>query len=94
MADADREKFFAALDESLDDGTFIKLTLAKYRGIEEGLKNVYVRPVELKGGRRLSFLHRYQTRDAVKNHTYEEGARLVRELPAEIPPLMAELSGD
>jgi len=67
----DRDKFFAALDESLDSGTFIKLTLAKYRGAEAGLKNVYVRPVELKGGRRLSFLQRYKTRDEVKNHAYD-----------------------
>jgi hypothetical protein len=80
MADADREQFFAALDESLADGRFVKLTLSKYRGREAGLKNVYVRPVTLKGGGRLSFLYRYQTRDAVKNHTREEGARLVREL--------------
>jgi SAM-dependent methyltransferase len=80
MSAHDREQFFAALDESLDGGTFVKLTLARYRGAEAGLKNVYVRPVELKGGRRLSFLHRYRTRDAVKNHTYEEGARLLREM--------------
>lgn len=83
MADSDRERFLAALDESLDSGAFIKLTLAKYRGLEEGLKNVYVRPAELKGGRRLSFLYRYRTRDAVKNHTYEEGSKLVRELIGE-----------
>src|SRR5919205_1439971 len=76
----DREKFFDALDGSLGRGTFVKLTLARYRGEEAGLKNVYVRPVELKGGRRLSFLRRYKTRDAVTNHTYEEGSALVREL--------------
>lgn len=76
----DREKFFAALDESLAGGTFIKLTLAKHRGADAGLKNVYVRPVELKGGRRLSFLYRYWTRDEVGNHTPEEGARLLRGL--------------
>ena len=80
MSVDDREKFYAALDACLNRATFIKLTLAKYRGAEAGLKNVYVRPVELKGGRRLSFLYRHQTRDAVKNHTYEEGAALVREL--------------
>lgn len=74
----DRERFFAALDESLDSGTFIKLTLAKYRGAEAGLKNVYVRPVELKGGRRLSFLYRYRTRDAVNNHTSDEGSKHLR----------------
>ena len=80
MADADREQFFAALDESLAGGTFVKLTLARYRGREAGLKNVYVRAVTLKGGERLSFLYRHQTRDSVKNHTREEGARLVRGL--------------
>ncbi|MBV9926522.1 MAG: SAM-dependent methyltransferase [Acidobacteria bacterium] len=80
MPAGDREKFFDALEESLAGGTFVKLTLSKYRGAEDGLKNVYVRPAELKGGRRLSFLRRYKTRDAVKNHTYEEGARLLREL--------------
>jgi SAM-dependent methyltransferase len=80
MADAEREQFFAALDESLAGGRFVRLTLARYRGDEAGLKNVYVRPVTLKGGGRLSFLYRYQTRDAVKNHTHDEGARLVRGL--------------
>ena len=65
------EQFFAALDESLAGGHFVKLTLARYRGAESGLKNVYVRPAELKGGKRLSFLYRHQTRDLVRNHTYE-----------------------
>jgi SAM-dependent methyltransferase len=74
------EQFFAALDESLAGGLFVKLTLARYRGGEPGLKNVYIRPVTLKDGGRLSFLYRYRTRDAVKNHTREEGARLVRGL--------------
>ena len=80
MSVDEREKFFAALDESLDGGNFIKLTLSKYRGVEAELKNVYVRPVELKVGRRLSLLYRYKTRDVVKNHTYEEGAQVVREM--------------
>jgi SAM-dependent methyltransferase len=74
------EQFLAALDESLAGGSFVKLTLARYRGPEAGLKNVYVRPVSLKAGERLSFLYRYKTRDAVRNHTREEGARLVRAL--------------
>jgi SAM-dependent methyltransferase len=80
MADNDREKFFAALEESLARGRFVKLTLSKYRGRDAGLKNVYVRPVRLKGGARLSFLYRHQTRDEVENHTHEEGVRLVRVL--------------
>jgi SAM-dependent methyltransferase len=80
MADADRESFFAALDESMAAGSFVKLTLSKYRGPDAALKNVYVRPVALKGGARLCFLRRYRTRDSVKNYTHAEGARLAREL--------------
>src|SRR5919201_568970 len=51
MADPHAEQFFESLEESLAGGSFVRLTLAKYRG-----------------------------RDAVKNHTAEEGVRLVREL--------------
>jgi SAM-dependent methyltransferase len=80
MSAPDLEKFFAALDESLDSGTFIKLTLSKYRGGEEELRNVYVRPAELKVGRRLSFLYRYRTRDVVKNYTRETGAKIAHKL--------------
>ncbi|MDT7808338.1 MAG: hypothetical protein QOJ70_2151 [Acidobacteriota bacterium] len=80
MEDADSEKFFAALEESLEGGHFVKLTLAKHRDRGAELKNVYVRLVALKGGERLSFLYRYKTRDETRNHTHAEGSRLLREL--------------
>jgi hypothetical protein len=78
MADEKTEEFFDALDESLSDGRFVKLTLAKYRGADAELKNLYVRPVALKKGERLSFLYRYKTRDEVKNLAVEEGVRALR----------------
>jgi SAM-dependent methyltransferase len=80
MERGDAEKFFGALDESLAEGSFVKLTLAKYRGAEGGLKNIYVRRVQIKRGDSLSFLYRHKTKDVVKNHPVAEGARLVREL--------------
>ena len=80
MADADTESFFAALDESLAGGSFVKLTLAKPRARAADLKNVYARPVTLKGGGRLSFLYRFRTRDETKNHAPDEGARRLREM--------------
>src|SRR5579885_2051606 len=80
MAHDDAEKFFGALDESLADGSFVKLTLAKYRGPDAGLKNVYVRLVTLKRGPQLSLLYRHRAKDVVKNHAVAEGALLVREL--------------
>lgn len=80
MADANTDKFFESLEKSVDRGTFVKLTLAKRRGGDSDLRNVYLRPVTLKAGARLSFLYRHRTKDVVKNHTLEEGVRLVREL--------------
>jgi SAM-dependent methyltransferase len=80
MADADTEKFFAAFEQSLEGGYFVKLTLAKPRVRGAELKNVYARSVILKGGERLSLLYRYKTRDETRNHTRAEGSRLLREM--------------
>jgi SAM-dependent methyltransferase len=80
MADTHAEQFFRSLEESIDGGSFVRLTLAKPRGGESELKNLYVRPVALKRGARLSFLYRHKTRDVVKNHAPEEGVRLLRGL--------------
>ena len=78
LSDANTEEFFDALGRSLAGGSFVKLTLAKYRGPDAGLKNVYVRPVTLKKGERLSFLYRFATRDEVKNLTFEEATSALR----------------
>jgi SAM-dependent methyltransferase len=80
MADAHAEKFFEALGESVASGSFVRLTLAKRRGVDSDLKNLYVRPVALKAGARLSFLYRHKTRDVVKNYAAAEGLRLIRGL--------------
>jgi SAM-dependent methyltransferase len=78
MSDARLEEFLSSLKASLEAGTFVRLTLSKYRGAEAGLKNVYVRPVEVKGEERLSFLRRYKTKDSVANLTHADGLELVR----------------
>ncbi|HST53423.1 MAG TPA: SAM-dependent methyltransferase [Pyrinomonadaceae bacterium] len=80
MARDDAETFFGALEESLSAGSFVKLTLAKHRGAEADLKNIYVRRVGIKRGDSLSFLYRHKTKDVVKNYALADGARLVREL--------------
>ncbi len=76
-------EFVGVLARSLERGTFVKLTLGKYRGGEAELKNVYVRSVTVKGAGRLSFLTRYKTKDVVKNHTLAEGVRLIESLLGE-----------
>jgi len=80
MADAHLQQFIEALEKSLAGGRFVKLTLAKYRGAEADLRNVYVRLVEIRRGESLSLLYRYKTKDVVKNHPFAEGVRLIREM--------------
>lgn len=51
------------------DGTLVKLTFGKPtpQAQEPDLKNVYVRPVNLKSGPHFTFVYRYATRDVTKN---------------------------
>src|SRR5437868_5225291 len=55
MADAHLQQFIESLERSLAGGRFVKLTLAKHRGAESDLKNVYVRLVEIKSRERADF---------------------------------------
>jgi SAM-dependent methyltransferase len=57
-------------------GHFIKCTLSKPTpAAAEDLKNVYLRPVELKAGPRIAWTFRYKTRDEVKNFSFEESVQ-------------------
>jgi hypothetical protein len=80
MSDEPVAEFFKMLEESLSGGSFVKLSLGKYRGAEAGLKNVYVRLVKIKNSDRLSFLYRFQTKDATKNYAIERGLEELRQL--------------
>lgn len=62
-----RARLFALLRAAVADGTLTKLTLGKYRGTDETLQNLFVRPVALKSGPHLAFLWRHATRDITKN---------------------------
>ena len=83
MSTANVTQFLALFRDALGDGTFVKLTLSVPRNAEPGLKNLFLRPVQLKGGLRLAFTYRYATRDIMKNFESEpaqaEIARLLGE---------------
>ncbi|NTW31819.1 MAG: SAM-dependent methyltransferase [Bacteroidetes bacterium] len=66
-------EFTSHIEESLSNNTFVKLSLGNYRGIEENLKNVYIKKILIKGEEKLSFNFRYKTRDIFKNYTIAEG---------------------
>jgi SAM-dependent methyltransferase len=78
VTDDNLEQFVGALEASLAEGSFVKLTFAKRRGAESDLKNIYVRRVSVRGGERLSFVSRHRTRDVVQNLSFEEGVSAAR----------------
>lgn len=73
------DKFVNSLADSLDNGTFVKLTLGNYRGADEHLQKLLVRLVKTKKGSRLFFLYRGDTRDTAKNFDYKAGIALIAE---------------
>ena len=73
------KEFIEALNQSLMDNTFVKLSLGNYKGATESLKNCYVKRVQIKQEDKLSFTYRYQTKDIVKNYGIEEGVSIVKD---------------
>lgn len=67
------QQFIEQLKGSLKDKSLVKLSLGNYKGQEEGLKNLYVKLVEIKREIKLSFVYRYQTRDITKNYSLRDG---------------------
>jgi len=67
------------IKDTFQSGTLVKITLAKSRNKSADLKNIYIRPVELKKGIQLSFTYRYQTKDEVKNFGIEEAIEKIEE---------------
>jgi SAM-dependent methyltransferase len=71
--------FMSALETSLSDASFGKLTLRAHKGVDATLKTIDIKPVLIKRQERLSFTYHYKTRDIVKNFTPDEAADLVRQ---------------
>lgn len=63
--------FYTKVKESLTDGTFAKLTLAKTIG-KTDLKNIYVRPIIIDGILKLELKFRYQEEELFEVHSIDE----------------------
>ncbi len=75
-------RFFQLIRDAARDGTLVKLTLGRHRGADATLRNIFVRPITLKAGPRLSFVYRHDTRDITKNLAHDEALALVETLAA------------
>jgi hypothetical protein len=72
------DEFLAHVQAGIADKTFQKLTLGKLRGDLSDRQNIYIRLLSLRGGTRLSFVHRYPERDVTNNYAVSEGIQIVR----------------
>lgn len=75
-----QDRWLALLRRAWEQGTLVKITLGTYRGSDITLQKVFVRPVELRAGLRLSFLFRHTTRDVTKNCAFNEGLERIKAL--------------
>ncbi len=80
---AAQDKLFDLFRDALARGTFVKLTISRPRDAASDVKNVFLRPVQLKAGIRLAFTYRHATRDIFKNLPSEAALTEVANLMSE-----------
>ncbi len=73
------EKFVGEFARSLENETFVKMTLGNYRGNDAHLQKILIRPIRTKKGARLFFLFRQDTRDTAKNFDFAESVEKVKD---------------
>jgi len=75
---ANINSFIAALKASLEEESFVKISLGNYKGEEEALKQLLTRKVIIKREDKLAVTYRYKTRDVVKNYAIDEAIDLIK----------------
>ncbi|MDZ4711925.1 MAG: SAM-dependent methyltransferase [bacterium] len=78
--DIEKQNFTEQLQKSIEDDSFVRMTLGKYRGDDKEFENIFVSRIETKEGEKLSLKLRYKTKDIVKNYDFEKGIKLVDEI--------------
>ena len=75
-----RKQFLSMLKTSLEQDTFVKLVLGKYRGPDAALKRIQVRRLTVKGQPCLSLNSVYKTQEMTKNVGLAEGVQTICDL--------------
>ncbi len=76
--------FISKSHESFINNSFIKLTLSKPAPKASDLKNIFFRPVEIKGEKLLSVTYRHTTKDITRNINIDEVEKLLRQLTGNV----------
>ncbi|MGM0580718.1 MAG: class I SAM-dependent methyltransferase [Bacteroidota bacterium] len=74
------QQFFQEIEKSIKKDSFVKLTLSKPTRKKADLENVYLREVEIKEEKMISFTYRFKTNDQVKNYSYEQAIKELEHL--------------
>jgi hypothetical protein len=69
---SDLTSFIAMCQQTASNGALQRLVLSKYKGAEEELTRVVIRPVEIKAQTLLSFLYEYRTNHVTKSLAVDE----------------------
>lgn len=82
MNNKEKFEFVEKIKINFINNSFIKLTLSGYRGKIENLKNIYIKPIEIKNEKILNFVYRYKTKDITKNYNLSESIEILQEFIA------------
>ena len=74
------EKFLNRVAEVAEQSTLVKMTLSKPANKHDDLRNIYVKPVLIKGKRLFAFTYHYERRDEVKNYDAAQMLEILREM--------------
>ena len=77
------ESFLKSVAECAEQSSLVKMTLSKPADKHDELRNIYVKPVLIKGQRLFAFTYHYERRDEVKNYDAKQMLQRLEEmLPA------------
>jgi len=74
------EQYLNRIFSSAEQGVMVKMTLSKPADKHDELRNVYVKPVIIKGKRLFTFTYRYVRRDEVKNYDAMQMMEVLKEM--------------
>ena len=74
------EQYLNRVFSSAEQGVMVKMTLSKPADKHDELRNVYVKPVIIKGKRLFTFTYRYVRRDEVKNYDAMQMMEVLKEM--------------
>ena len=75
-----KTQFLERLQAAVADGTFVRLNLGGPTGRDRSIRNLFIRPVKLRGELFLSFVYRHVARDVTKNQAPADAYVLLDEL--------------